>query len=231
MHILIGIVAVFVLLIILSAFGKAQQNKAEIAARPARAQKMIDEARKFFDQIEYDGAIPEVEALHLNLQSGEFVTLRESPVKLAGFRTVHVAVDDRGREKPPQLGFGPAKWEERRASTVSLLGTGDLYLTNSRLIFLSGDQDISISAKSVYAMKASFISFNLSSKESPTPLHFIVKNPIIWTLMLKWASSGQLKSAKLDPGTHFHLDASAGDDEWKLDFSMRSDDTKTPSAR
>jgi hypothetical protein len=220
----------FALLCWLNHVGKREQQAKRIRDVKERMQRLTDETTEFVTRIEQDGALPSLETLNVHLQAGEFAVLHEPCVVLRGFNTQYVAVR-RPRTRTVGLGQYPAEWESRPADQMSPLATGDLYLTNKRVLFLGGVRTMSLPWTELLSIKPtleaatpSLDSITIATNLSQQPFAFAVKNPPLWAVMIGWMSAGQPARPELEKGTRIVLKVEQNFPEGRIYVEIRSDE-------
>jgi len=224
LHVLIYIVVGIVALALLNRASKRRQQKNAARDRKARAQTLFDQTRAFFSQIETAGGFHSLETPSLHLQDGEFAILYEAGATLHAFKSHQVSVGNGGRGVAG-ISLYPAAWEWGTDDEMSPIAKGDLYLTNKRLLFVSDHRNRSIPWENLLSIHARLIGFRIHTNDSESAVGFATENGLLWTMLIRWMSSTEVKMPKLASGTKITLTSEGIDElEQKVELTVHTPD-------
>jgi hypothetical protein len=216
------ILAVIALILwgISAAANKAKQEKERVEHErlAGMARTQTAEACSYIDEVNRTRAFPTVLMQNVNGQKGEFGLLGESSKQLENkTRSYRLGAGTRVKvgKMPIYLGGSQPFYYD---DTV-VAGSGDLYLSNKRIIFLSDKRSSTVALKDVLGVDATLDSITIHSGKRQKPYVFTVRNPAIWSLLLKVASGENLESPNLPDGLTLHAEPTGTPGE--VNFSAR----------
>lgn len=186
---------------------KAKQKKERIEQErlAEKVRSQTAEACAYVAKVNSARAFPVVWMKNVNSQDGEFGLLGESSTlfetKSKSFRLGAATRLNIGK-MPLYLGASqPFTYEDHVAA-----GTGDLYLSNKRIIFLSDKRSATVPLKDVIGLDTSLDTITIHSGKRQKPIIFTVSNPAIWSLLIKVISRDELDTPNLPDGMTLHAE-------------------------
>lgn len=203
-----------------AAANKAKQEKERLEherlAEKARAQTA--EACSYIDEVNRSRVFPAVMLQNVNAQKGEFGLLGETSTQFeTKAKSYRLYAGTRVKLGKIPIYFGgsqPFYYDDTVAT-----GSGDLYLSNHRIIFLSDKRSSTVTLKDVLGIDASLDSITIHSSKRQKPFIFTVRNPAIWSLLVKVASAEGLDTPNLPDGRIVHAEPTGTPGE--VNFSAR----------
>ena len=186
-------------IIILAKQGGKRREREQATGVQQRAEDMVTAACRFVAQANATRHFAEVSPGDVNIQPGEFALLREHATLFeqksnrvsSGVGTrVHVG------SMPFYLGTGSSSTYE----TTAAVATGELVLTNTRMIFMSNQRSAVLVLKDIVGMNASLDTITLHGTKRKSSFVFAVENPVLWSLLAKIGSSHPLESRFIPDG-------------------------------
>lgn len=202
MGVMLGIIAVITIYWLISASFKKAREKEQARQRAmaqGKAQELAEAACRFVSQVNAQRCFPEVSAGDVSIRKGEFAIMKE-PATLFEQKTHRVssAVGTRVKigKMPVYLGSGHSTSYE----TSEPIATGELVMTNSRVIFISDNRSATMTLKDVVGVNANLSQITIHSSKRKSPYIFAVTNPVLWALLAKIGASHPLESRFIPEG-------------------------------
>ena len=165
-----------------------------------KLRKLITDTRGFIENLEHSREFPDVKVSGLHLSDGEFVVRNEKAV-LAKFVKTRVAggVGTRVRVAGFPIYLGGAKSipkEELREAS-----SGDLILTNQRLLFL-GAQTLTIPFEKLLKCEQMDAGLVVSQAGKERPHILVSENPGLCCFLINWVLDNRFKTRRLPDDMH-----------------------------
>jgi hypothetical protein len=197
---------------------KLEKDRIEQEKLSEKVRSQTAEACSYIDEVNRQRAFPTVWMQNVNSQKGEFGLLGEISTQFEN-KTKSYRLGAATRVKIGKIplylgGSRPFYYDDMVAA-----GSGDLYLSNRRIIFLSDKRSSTIALKDIIGIDASIDSITIHSSKRQTPYIFTVSNPAIWSLLVKVISSEGLTTPNLPDGMTLYAEPTETPGE--INFSAR----------
>lgn len=182
---------------------------------PERAAQGVTEACAYIKPVNRARRFPVVSLDNVNQLRGEFGLLRDSATLIEP-RTHRFTI---GAGTRLRLGKFPLYLGGAQSTPVESLrpvATGELYLSNRRLIFLSERRSAIVALKEVAAVEGGPDSITVHAAERARPLVLALSNAATWTLMIKLAVSSPIASPGLPDGLNLRAEPTGKPGEVEL---------------
>lgn len=221
---IVEIAIAIITLTALGALGRRADKTAvdDAAARAARAAALLDEARAFIAQIESDRQFPALEAPLLNLPLNEFVALHQPETVMLTYLSHQVGVGEIGGIGG--IGAHPREWRTSLDLHMTTIATGDLYLTNRRMVYVGDRRSMSLLWRDLMALTCGLDGLHINTDDSPIPIAFKVKNSLLWAMLIKWMSLVKVEGRALAPGAHLEMNPEVAGDGWIVNAVLSTGD-------
>ena len=167
-----------------------------------RADAMVEAACQFIAQVNTARGYPDVAPGDVSIPKGEFAILREAATLFEQkSHRVGSAVGTRVKvgKLPVYLGSSHSSTYE----TTDPIASGELVITNRRMIFLADTRSATIQLKDAVGIKADISHLIIHSAKRKSPYVFAVSNPVLWSLIAKIGASHPLESRFIPDGVTF----------------------------
>jgi hypothetical protein len=139
----------------------------------------------------------------LHLEQGEF-GIRHDRATLAQVRTARIGA---GLGTRVRVGGSPiylGGWKSVPSEELREVGTGELVLTNRRLLFL-GAHTLAIPFDRLLTCQQMDAALVVSESRSKRPHVLILENAGLWCFLVNWAADNQFKDPKLPDDMHLNV--------------------------
>lgn len=188
---IIVIIVCIIMGLIIHAYNKRQVLKAN-----QLKQQMEQGALRYLRQIDETHRIPQI-TTPLNLKPDEFAILHQADSRMIGPKSYRVGVGGGTRVGKIYVGG----WTSESNQSLRQLDTGDLYLTNRRLVFVGAlkEQDIPWSHLMSYIQVnySGQYALQVAANNSRIPHIYTVRNPLLWFTMLKLMNAAKITEPQL----------------------------------
>jgi len=191
----------------------SKMQRAEAKAKSEKAGSLKRELSDFIAHISESGSLPTVTTSNLHLQSGEFAILGESSAVLFELRRSRIGGGIGTRVKVGKMPLYLGGWKSTSVESPTRAASGDLYLTNQRLVFAGGTRTVTVTWKNLLAVEANLGGISVATTHARVPYVWKVHNPLLWGLLIQWTSRAALKTPTLPLGATLGItfeDGSAG---------------------
>jgi hypothetical protein len=175
--------------------------------RSYRRNRKINEitatTRDYLQALEQSRAFPPLAVPGLHLQHGEFA-VRSDPATMAEYSRARV-----GGGVGTRVGVGGfpiylGGWKSVPKEELREAGSGQLVLTNHRLLFL-GARTLTIPFDKLLTCEQIGDGLVVSESRSKHPHAFAVENPGLWCFLVNWVVDNRFESPKLPDGMHLSV--------------------------
>lgn len=225
MNFFVVFIAVLGALLVLHRAGKRKRDADALNGRKTRTQALFDQTRESLAQIQAAEAFPLLETPTVHFEPEEFAILHEKGSTLFGFKSRHVAIGSQARTSVAGISLYPGTWEAESTGNMAAIATGDLYLTNTRLLFVGDSRTIVVAWQNLLSIKATFAGILIHAQDARTPIGFTAKNDLLWAILVRWMSSRQANAPRLPKGTEVILTpGNMNEVEQTVNVTVRSPD-------
>ena len=207
MDVLIGLIVIGAALWWLGSYAKAKQQKQLQKELQAKIDAQTNEARSYIERLNHSRAFPTVEMLNVNAQAGEFGLLHESTT-LFELKSHRVGGGAGTRIKVGKVPIYLGGFQSTSVEGWAPAADGDLYLTNKRIVFVGSSRSVAIALKDLVGLDTELGSVRVHTAKRQKPYLFNVENSMLWSLLAKMATSGELASPQMPSGLQLDVSAS-----------------------
>jgi hypothetical protein len=150
-------------------------------------EQLKTDAEGFFDQLDHEKTLKVID-VSIGLKSGEGGLLEEPSIF---FEPHAYRVHGGGGTRIGGIYLGGGVLESQQR--LKQIDSGNLILTNQRLVFDGSTENRTINIKDVLSAKAWSNAIEVSSSRRQKSRVFHVKNPIIWATMIQMLADGNMK--------------------------------------
>lgn len=199
---------------------KAKGAQRAVMAAEARIASDTAAACAYIEHANVSRALPAVWMKNVNARPAEFALLQETDAALLEHKTHRYSLGAGTRLRlgkiPVYLGGARQFSYESLATT----GRGDLYLTNERIVFVSGRKAVSIALTDVMGSDTVDGGMVVYSNKREEPYAFTVGNSALWLVLLKLCAQYHFAAPALPDG--FTITAKASSDPSEVELSISS---------
>jgi hypothetical protein len=177
------------------------------AEKQRQATKKLDQltsaTRGYIEALEQSRVFAPITVPGLHLEQGEF-GIRHDRATLAQVRTARIGA---GLGTRVRVGGSPiylGGWKSVPSEELREVGTGELVLTNRRLLFL-GAHTLAIPFDRLLTCQQMDAALVVSESRSKRPHVLILENAGLWCFLVNWAADNQFKDPKLPDDMHLNV--------------------------
>jgi hypothetical protein len=181
----------------LSQSGRKKRQAAE------KFHQLTDATRSYIDGLEQSRAFTPVEVLGLHLEQGEFAVKHDSAT-LAEMSRSRVGGGIGTRVRIGGFPIYLGGWKNVSVEELREVGTGELVLTNHRLLFF-GARTLAIPFDRLLECKQQEANLVISESQSKSPHAFVMDNAGFWYFLVNWMADNRFEDPHLPDGLHISV--------------------------
>jgi hypothetical protein len=163
--------------------------------------------RDYIEAFEQSRVFAPVVVPGLHLEQGEFA-IRHERATLAEVRRARIGSGLGTRVRVGGFPIYLGAWKSIPNEELREVGTGDLVLTNRRLLFLGG-HTLALPFDKLLTCQQMHAALLVSESRSKRPHVFILDNAGLWCFLVNWAADSRFKDPKLPDGMHISVSGKA----------------------
>ncbi len=170
----------------------------------AKLHQATGEIRDYIEALEQRRAFAPVAVPGLHLETGEFA-IRHDRATLAEIQTARVGGGLGTRVRAGGFPIYLGGWKSAASEELREVGTGELVLTNRRLLFL-GAHTLAIPFDRLLTCRQHDAGLVVSESRSKSPHVFVLETMAgLWGFLVNWTADNRFESARLPDGMHLNV--------------------------
>jgi hypothetical protein len=199
MLVLIFVVTLLVLMIIISyASGRARRLQAA-----EKLNQLTNATRSYIETLDQSRTFAPIALAGLHLEPKEFA-IRHDNATLGEYRRAGVGGGIGTRVRVGGFPIYLGGWKSVPKEELRTVGTGQLVLTNQRLLFL-GAHTLTVPFDKLLTCQQIGDGLVVSESRSKRPHAFVVENPGLWCFLINWVADNRFENPNLPDGMHLNV--------------------------
>jgi hypothetical protein len=171
--------------------------------RTQKINEITATTRDYLQALEQSRTFAPVAVPGLHLEHGEFA-VRNDPATLAEYRQARLGGGVGTRVRIGGFPIYLGGWKSVPKEELREAGTGNLVLTNRRLLFL-GARTLTIPFDKLLTCQQIGDGLVVSESRSKHPHALVVENPGLWCFLVNWVADNRFEGPKLPDGMHLSV--------------------------
>jgi hypothetical protein len=165
------------------------------------ADELSERTREFLATVDQTGRLPELDVTNLHLEPREFAVLHNPASAMYEVRAHRQGGWAGTRISVGRVPLYVGGFQSAPVDALDLVATGDLYLTNQRLVFASATRTVVVPWKALVSVSGDLAVLRVASTRMRTPVAWTTPNPMLWAMLVQWLSVLRPETPRLPAGT------------------------------